>query len=169
MAIQTYTTPRVYVGTYGKYNSGSIAGKWLDLDAYNNAEEFYNACRKLHSNEHDPEIMFQDFEGFPESYYGECSIDSQLWDWLELSQDEQETVAAYRDNVDSNATIEQALEAFCGVYEDRADWAWHWLNDTGESVPEHLQGYIDYDAYARDSEMCFVQISWANCYAFFNV
>ena len=76
MAIQTYTIPRVYVGTYGKYNSGSIAGKWLDLDAYNNAEEFYNACRKLHSNEHDPEIMFQDFEGFPESYYGECSIDS---------------------------------------------------------------------------------------------
>ena len=26
--------PRIYVGTYAKYNAGSIAGQWLDLEDY---------------------------------------------------------------------------------------------------------------------------------------
>ncbi|MDO8250269.1 MAG: antirestriction protein ArdA [Rhodoferax sp.] len=26
------TKPRVYVGTYAKYNEGSIEGGWLDLE-----------------------------------------------------------------------------------------------------------------------------------------
>ena len=32
---------RVYVGTYAKYNNGSIFGEWLTLGDYENAEEFY--------------------------------------------------------------------------------------------------------------------------------
>ena len=60
--------PRVYVSTYGKYNDGNLKGAWLNLEDFSNAEAFYAACRKLHSDEHDPEIMFQDFEGFPSGY-----------------------------------------------------------------------------------------------------
>lgn len=29
------TTIQVYVGTYAKYNNGSIQGAWLDLEQYN--------------------------------------------------------------------------------------------------------------------------------------
>lgn len=171
-ATHTTTTPSVYVGTYYKYNSGSIQGEWLKLDAYCNKAKFYEACRKLHADERDPEFMFQDFEGFPKSYYGESWIDSELWDWLELSEDEQEIVTAYRDFIDDKATFEEALEALCGVYKDRSDWAYEWLNEMGESVPEHLQGYIDYDAFARDAEcggIRFVEFAWDKCFAFFNV
>ncbi|MFT2869362.1 antirestriction protein ArdA, partial [Escherichia coli] len=35
------TTPSVYVGTYHKYNCGSIAGAWLDLTDFDSSEEFY--------------------------------------------------------------------------------------------------------------------------------
>ena len=38
--------PRIYVGTYEKYNNGSIAGKWLDLNDY----EDINAFIKLVKN-----------------------------------------------------------------------------------------------------------------------
>ena len=31
---------KVYVGTYSKYNNGSIQGDWLDLEDYNNKAEF---------------------------------------------------------------------------------------------------------------------------------
>ena len=49
---------RIYVGTYKKYNNGSLAGAWLDLSDYSDKEEFLNACHELHNNESDPEFMF---------------------------------------------------------------------------------------------------------------
>lgn len=70
---------RVYVGTYHKYNSGSIAGKWLSLADYANREEFYAACRELHKDEADPEFMFQDWEGVPSWMIGESHIDAEVW------------------------------------------------------------------------------------------
>ena len=51
----------VYVGTYGKYNNGSLLGAWLDLSDYADKEEFYEACRELHKDEEDAEFMFQDY------------------------------------------------------------------------------------------------------------
>ena len=48
--------PRIYVGTYAKYNDGSIAGKWLDLNDYEDINAFYKACKKLHKDESDPEL-----------------------------------------------------------------------------------------------------------------
>ena len=53
---------KIYVGTYAKYNNGSIFGEWLTLGDYSDLEEFYEACRELHKDEEDPEFMFQDFE-----------------------------------------------------------------------------------------------------------
>jgi antirestriction protein len=58
--------PRVYIGTYAKYNRGSIAGGWLTLTDYKNYGDFCDACRKLHSDEADPELMIQDYESFPD-------------------------------------------------------------------------------------------------------
>lgn len=71
---------RVYVGTYHKYNSGSLAGKWLTLADYANRDEFYAACRDIHKDEADPEFMFQDWEGVPSWMIGESHIDAEVWD-----------------------------------------------------------------------------------------
>jgi antirestriction protein len=56
------TNVRIYVGTYHKYNCGSLEGKWVDLDQFSNLSEFYCFIRNLHSDEEDPEFMFQDYE-----------------------------------------------------------------------------------------------------------
>ncbi len=43
-------SPALYVGTYGKYNSCSIVGKWLKLDQFDSMEDFLEAARKLHKD-----------------------------------------------------------------------------------------------------------------------
>ena len=92
----------VYVGTYRKYNEGSIKGKWLKLEDYADYEDFLKAAQELHADEEDPELMFQDFEGFPRHYYNESSLDKDLWDWLALDEDDRELLEVYIDEVKSS-------------------------------------------------------------------
>ena len=40
--------PAVYVGTYHKYNCGSLFGAWLDLTTFASYEDFCEVCRFLH-------------------------------------------------------------------------------------------------------------------------
>lgn len=75
---------KLYVSTYAKYNRGSLAGAWLDLNNYRNADEFAAACRRLHRDERDPELMFQDVEADPgadwqDGLYSESSIPREYW------------------------------------------------------------------------------------------
>lgn len=146
---------RIYVGTYAKYNSGSIKGAWLDLEDYADRDAFYEACRELHKDEADPELMFQDFEGFPRSFYNESNVPEELFAWLELDTDDRELLAVYQDNVEGDADIDKARDAFAGKYESEADWAEQFLEETGglEQVPETLRNYIDFEAYARDARL----------------
>jgi antirestriction protein len=148
-------TPRIYVGTFNKYNSGSIKGAWLDLENYSDKDAFLSACRELHKDESDPEFMFQDYENFPRSFYSESSVSDSLWDWLELDEDDRELLAVYQDHVNQDADIEEARENFAGKFDSESDWAANFLEDTGglEGVPEHLRNYIDYEAYARDARL----------------
>ena len=59
MEAKVLSEAKVYVGTYGKYNNGSLFGAWLDLSDYSDKEEFYEACRELHKDEEDAEYMFK--------------------------------------------------------------------------------------------------------------
>lgn len=131
-------TPRIYVGTYAKYNNGSLKGAWLSLDNYTDRDEFLEACRELHKDEDDPELMFQDYEGFPESFYSESHIKPELWD-----------------HVNPNGDIDEARDNFAGKANSESDWAAEFLDDTGQlsEVPENLRNYIDFEAYARDARI----------------
>ena len=74
----------VYVGTYGKYNNGSLFGAWLDLSDYADKEEFYEACRELHKDEEDAEFMFQDYENIPENLISESREHPGEFDFRKL-------------------------------------------------------------------------------------
>jgi antirestriction protein len=83
----TVDTPKIYVGTYAKYNSGSIEGEWLDLTDYSSYDEFMEACRELHKDEEDPELMFQDYENIPECFVDESWISENYWEYLEALEE----------------------------------------------------------------------------------
>ncbi|KRR22147.1 antirestriction protein ArdA [Bradyrhizobium retamae] len=148
------STPRLYVGTYAKYNSGSIKGAWLDLDDYSDKDAFLEACKELHKDEADPELMFQDFEGFPRSYYSESSVSEELFAWIALDEDDRQLLEVYRENVDSDADIDRARDAFMGKADTKAEFAAQYLDDTCafDGVPDWVKNYFDYEAYARDME-----------------
>ena len=79
METATLSEASVYVGTYGKYNNGSLFGAWLDLSDYADKEEFYEACRELHKDEEDAEFMFQDWENVPEGLISESWISENFF------------------------------------------------------------------------------------------
>jgi antirestriction protein len=147
---------RIYVGTYAKYNSGSIAGKWLDCEDYADKEEFLQACAELHKDEADPELMFQDHEDIPAGMVGESHVDAALWDWLELDEDDRELLAAYRDCMnDDGADIDKARDAFQGIHDTERDFAQQLADDIG-AIPADAtwpMNCIDWDQATRELMM----------------
>jgi antirestriction protein len=145
--------PRVYVGTYAKYNSGNLKGRWLDLTDYADKDEFIDACRKLHKDEADPELMFQDHENIPKGMITESSISEDLWEWMGLDDHEKTLLQIYRRDINEDGTLDEARDAFNGVYSSPEDWAEQYIEEAGwlNEVPEPLRIYIDYEAYARDA------------------
>lgn len=136
---------RIYVGTYAKYNNGNISGAWLDLENYSSRDEFLEAARAIHADESDPELMFQDFEGFPRAWYSESSAPADvLWEWLELGDEERAAFGVYADNIGGDAEIEDFREAYQGSYESGAEFAEQTAIDCGD-IPENLPSWIVID------------------------
>lgn len=146
---------RIYVGTYHKYNNGSIKGEWVDLDDYSCAEDFYEHCAEIHSDEKDPEYDFQDFDFYEDweetlwssvgesvsSYYDALKTipshlkeDSPLLDVL-IKRDFTEDYSVY----DSWDTITDEFVLMCCNYDKNAF--------------EKLRYYIDWDDVERDLDL----------------
>ena len=145
--------PAVYVGTWHKYNCGSIAGRWFDLTTFDDERDFFAACRALHQDETDPELMFQDYEGFPGNMASECHIN---WAWVEgfrRARDEG-CEEAYRLWVDDTGEtdFDTFRDAWWGEADSEEAFAVEFASDTGllADVPETVALYFDYEAYARD-------------------
>lgn len=119
------TEPRVYCGTYAKYNSGSLEGRWMDLEDYPDKEEFLEACRELHKDETDPELMFQDWEGVPEIFISESSIEEETWEWLALEEEERKVCSIFCGlfGTDAHYSLNAFQDAFAGIADSPADFA----------------------------------------------
>ena len=140
-------TIQLYVGTYSKYNSGSIAGKWLDLEDYVDSEDFYTACKELHKNESDPEFMFQDYEGFPSFLYSECGNVDAIYEFIDLEDHEREIIELYDDTI---TDLQSVIDNYMGSYDSYADYAYEYIEMTGETIPAWLESHVDYESLGKD-------------------
>ena len=151
---------RIYVGTYAKYNEGSIFGKWMDLSDYSSSEEFYGACRELHSSEEDPELMFQDWENIPSALIGESWLSDNIFEVMEansnLSETGQEAFAVWLDytgNDLSSEDIDDLISSFeddyQGKYRSEEDYAYEVVEECYD-LPEFAKTYFDYEKFASD-------------------
>lgn len=146
---------KLYVGTYAKYNDGSINGEWLNLADYDSKEEFLQACAKLHNDEADPELMFQDFEGFPKELYSECSV-FDFWELAEeLENNDIENFELYADfcnhfGYDIKDSFSQFQEAYCGEATEE-EYTYQIVDEMMPGdAPDFLKNYFDYDKFQRD-------------------
>ena len=143
---------KVYVGTYGKYNSGKFSGGWLSLSSYHNQEEFLEACKALHPDEDDPEFMFMDTEGPTLGMVEESSIDPELFSYVNvLDTGDMLMFDAYLRNVGCGS-FRDAQEAFCGQYKDDEDFAYSMAHELGNMNEKDSWPYtcIDWKQAARE-------------------
>lgn len=147
----------LYVGTYKKYNSGSLFGEWLQLDTFEDGEEFFEVCRILHSDEKHPEFMFQDYSDIPEWAYSEClSVEyiDKLIEFAKLDEYDREAVC---DLMEKGCDISEALENYgdnYGKFDSFKEFAEYYA-DEFMNIPEHLTCFIDYDKIEHSLDFDF--------------
>lgn len=90
------TDPKIYVGTYAKYNAGDLSGDWLSLRDFETYEDLIEACLELHSDEADPELMIQDCDDMPDGLtVGESITREEFDDIKQALQEESAGAPAY--------------------------------------------------------------------------
>ena len=152
--------PAVYVGTYGKYNRGSLAGEWVDLTQFSDIDEFYEYIRRLHKDEKYPEFMFQDYEDIPKVLITESYISPAIWDLMNADV-EMDVIFALADYLkDEDELVEVIENGYYTVYYDvDSD------SDLGYEIVENVYGgienlgqdtlerYFDYEYFGRDMSL----------------
>lgn len=148
--------PAIYCGTYHKYNCGSLYGAWIDLSSFDDYDDFIEFCQRLHCNEEDPELMFQDYQCYPRCWYSESGMSRDIFDkiheYAELDDDRKDAFEAYLNYAgDEYTTMEKFEEHYQGKWDSGADFAEYLYNEIyGHEIPEFLQGYIDWQAVWRN-------------------
>ncbi len=144
--------PAVYVGTYGKYNNGSLRGRWVDLTKFANSKEFYAYCNKLHKDEPSGqrELMFQDYEHIPKIFIGESWISERFWDFMKDNSypyDVKFAVADHVSDVDEYFKQIENISVYPGC-NNMTDVAWDIVKEFG--LPQYADNYFDYEKYGRE-------------------
>ena len=151
---------RIYVGTYAKYNAGSLFGKWFNLSDFTDKDEFMEACKKLHKDEDDPEFMFQDRENIPEELVSESWISEKFFELRDKVEDmdatEQEAFSIWLDyesrdlsKDDADDLVKKFKDDYIGKYDEEEDYAREVVEQCYE-VSDFVLNYFDYAAFARD-------------------
>lgn len=158
--MENISEAQIYVGTYAKYNEGSIYGKWLKLSDYSDKDEFYEACRELHKDEQDPELMFQDWEYIPSDLIGESWLADNIFEIIEaideLDDDKKAAFEVWLNHGSHDITTKDIADLICsfeddfqGAYDDEEDYAYEIVEQCYE-LPEFAKTYFDYAKFARD-------------------
>lgn len=149
----------VYVGTYGKYNAGSIYGKWLKLSEFSAKDEFLEACRELHSDEDDPELMFQDWEYIPDPFICESYISEKWWELFDAcdgNDDNMRKVVDYINvfwggcsicDLDMYDMMRKAEDSCCCDVADWHDYVDSLADEYLASFPGFDSCYFDYERF----------------------
>ena len=144
-------TPRIYVADLAAYNAGTLHGVWIDVsDVDTLAEEVQAMLRE--SPCQGGEWAIHDHEGFHGLEISEYESLETIAELGELLEEYGPAYAAYVDSVGAHyATPEGFQETYRGEWDSEEAYAEELFEELyAHEIPEHLQCYIDYEAFARD-------------------
>lgn len=155
-----FTEASIYVGTYAKYNAGSLFGKWFDLSDFADKDEFIEACKEYHKDEDDPELMFQDYENIPEELVSESWLSENFFELRdkveEMDSTMQEAFSAWLDyesrnlsKVDADDLVKKFNNEYIGQYGEEEDYAREVIEQCYE-LSDFVKNYFNYESFARD-------------------
>lgn len=150
--VSSSCNPAVYVGTYHKYNNGNLSGLWVDLTSFYDYDDFIEFCERLHADEEDPELMFQDFENFPKAWYYEGCINEEIFDKIieyaneDLDDEEKEAFEEYLEDYPDD-TISDFQDKSVGCFYTDAECAEFiaGYDERFNDIPKEFKSCIDYD------------------------
>lgn len=130
------------------------------LSDYSDLEEFIAACKVLHEDEEDPELMFQDWENIPEVLISESWLSEKFFDLRDaidtLGIDQQEAFMVWCGhgsynvaNEDACGLVKMFYDEYQGKYESQEDFAYEHVESCYE-LSEFAKSYFDYDKFTRD-------------------
>ncbi len=147
----TQMTPKIYVACLAAYNNGILHGTWIeaaqDKEAIQAEIKAMLAQSPIAGAE---EWAIHDYEGFCGLRLSEYEDMVKVAEMAALIEEHGQAWARYADHVGiAHATAEWFKEAFHGEWDSEEAFAEDLAEET-MSIPEHLQGYIDYEKMARD-------------------
>ena len=165
--------PSIYCGTYGKYSGEKgICGLWIDLTTFYDYDDFIEFCQAIHADEEDPELMAQDYEGFPRQWYNEGFMSEDDFDHILEYSDmcDKHGQEAVDDYMEFHDELDNFEEAYCGEWDSEEDFARHIVEecyDLERSMGD-LARYFDYEAFGRELFMYDYSMG-ANNHVFRNI
>ncbi len=156
------STPRVYIACLASYNAGILHGKWTDAIDADAVNEAIADVIKTSTRPDAEEWAIHDYEGFGNlsTTLGEnpyidalCAVGEWLNDY-----DDKAVVEAYLEDFGTGIDTIYEVKDAKADFEDRYQGSWNCFTDFATEmfhecypeVPDYLQNYIDYDAFARD-------------------
>lgn len=143
----------IFLTNLKKYNEGQLIGKWVDLPC----DDLEDLAAEL-SGQGKDELFISDYSTKLDLKIGEFDniyrLDEAARQYEDLEEWEQDTVKAYLEaSGDTLQDLEYALEHYenCTFYPgyDLEDVARELVDDCYD-LPEFVQRYFDYAAFARD-------------------
>ena len=150
---------RIYVADLHAYNCGELRGGWIDVDGMTEVSEIWDEIkeRKLLGRNGDEwnEYAIHDHEGFG-NLYGEFMGLDKVIEIAKLKEEASdnsvpwEAVRLYCEDKGELRDISEIAEQYRGQYESFKDYAEELFDECYlADVPEFVQDFIDYEAYAR--------------------
>ena len=147
---------RIYVASLSDYNAGTLHGAWIDCDGKDESElqEEVDAILESSKQPDAEEYAIHDHEGFGD-LIGELSSLSEVAEIVEAleSADDADALKEFAESYGYSLTEagDHFDDAYCGQYNSEHDYAWDYLDSTGELQPDStLSNYFDIERYARD-------------------
>lgn len=153
---------RIYITNLGKYTEGELVGEWFNV--LDGEDELQEVLERIGINERYEEYFITDFESDLEHLHiGENdSIQDLIYysDMIRnLTEGELKVLDAiiFTTNDDFGTCVNTFIHGRCSYYEgikNNTHLGMALLQD--DDIPEYLSGYINYDAYGRDSDYVIV-------------
>ncbi|MBR8704116.1 hypothetical protein IX315_001794 [Porphyromonas levii] len=150
---------RIYVGTYAKYNNGSLQGEWVELSDFYDLDDFMERCAEIHEDEEEPEYMFQAWEEIPDCLIDEGHLNEtffELRDELDrLNDTEKEAFWIWMEGNNTQLTqdayslVKSFRSYYIGSYSSREDFAEELVNMEND-LSDFALNYFDFSKYAED-------------------
>jgi len=154
--MQTETkTIRVYIADLAAYNNGFLHGVWCDAtDDLDDIHEQIQAMLAASPVPNAEEYAIHDFEGFEGIPIEEYTSIEKVCEIAGLLEKYGPAYGCFADLQGLEYATDEAFEDAYhgGSWDSEEDFAYDWWEQSGllASIPEELQGYIDFERVARD-------------------